>query len=219
MIEIKNFSKSYSNKVVYEDFNLVLEKNKITCILGESGCGKTTLLNAIAKLIDYKGSISDVKCSYVFQTPRLVPNLTIFENLKLITKDEDKIISALKKVYLEDKLTSYPINLSGGQAQRVALARSFLYDGDYILMDEPFSSLDLKLKNEMIDLFLTLIKGDKRGALFVTHNIDEVVSIAERILVIKSGNIIFDKNYEGELPHSIEESEKMRKELLAVLLK
>lgn len=219
MVEIKNFGKSYSNNVVYKNFNLSLDEDKITCILGESGCGKTTLLNAIAKLIDYEGSITDIKCSYVFQTPRLVPNLTVFENLKLVSKDENYIKRILQNVHLEEKANSYPINLSVGQSQRVALARGFLFESKYILLDEPFSSLDLKLKNEMINLLLTLLKLDNRGVLFVTHNVDEVASIAQRIIVINGGNIIFDKNYDDEQPRSNSYNEQIRKELLTVLLK
>ena len=152
MIKIKNLTKKYGELTVYDNFNLELEDGEITCILGESGCGKTTLLNCIARLTEYDGEISEVKCSYVFQSPRLVPNLTVAGNLKLIRKDEKAIDGILEKVRLTDKKNAYPVELSGGQAQRAAIARAFLYDGDFILMDEPFFSLDLKLKKEISEL-------------------------------------------------------------------
>ena len=190
MIEIKNFSKSYSRNTVYENFNLTLNDGEITCILGESGSGKTTLLNAIAKLTEYGGSITNVKCSYIFQQPRLVPNLTVRGNLRLVCKDENKIFQMLEKVGLSDKAESYPVQLSGGQAQRVSVARAFLYAGDVILMDEPFSSLDLKLKKRIMDLFFEIWGSDERTAVFVTHDVDEAVCIAKRILVLDKGRII-----------------------------
>ena len=216
MIEIKDFSKSYGDNKVYENFNLRVEDDKITCILGESGCGKTTLLNAIAGVIPFDGEITSGKYSYVFQEPRLVPNLTVEDNLKLVSKDEEKIRDMLQKLHIEDKAKSYPKNLSGGQAQRVSLARAFLFESDCILMDEPFSSLNLKLKREIIDLFIKILKEDKRCALFVTHDIDEALTLAERIVVLKDGVVVYDKNLEGGVPRDY--NEEQRRELISVLV-
>ncbi len=218
MIEIKNFTKKYSAVPVYENFNLNIEEGEITCILGESGSGKTTLLNAVAKLTPYESSIPKLKCSYVFQTPRLVPNLTVFGNLKLVCKDDAKISAMLEAVKLADKAVNYPITLSGGQAQRVSVARAFLYDSDVILLDEPFSSLDLKLKTEMTDLFFDVWKNDKRTVLYVTHDVDEAVAAAHRIIVIEKGKIIYDKKLSSVPPRGTDTSEKLRGELVCVLL-
>lgn len=218
MIEIKNFSKKYADNTVYENFDLSIEEGQVTCILGESGSGKTTLLNAVAGLTEYGGSITNLKCSYVFQTPRLVPNLTVFGNLKLVCDDENKIYDMLEKVRLKDKANSYPIKLSGGQAQRVAIARAFLYDSEAILLDEPFASLDLKLKGEMTALFFEILRADNRMTLFVTHDVDEAAAIARRIIVINKGEAIFDKTYDGVLPRDYTAAEKIRKELLSVLI-
>ncbi len=216
MIEIANLTKKYSDTAVYENFNLSVEEGKITCILGESGSGKTTLLNAVAGLTKYNGSISQKKCSYIFQSPRLVPNLTVFGNLKLVCGDEEKINSILREVKLSDKAQSYPVNLSGGQAQRVSIARAFLFKSEVILMDEPFSSLDLKMKSEMIKLFFGLWRADKRTALFVTHDPLEALTIAHRILVIKDGVIIYDEDLEDEPPRTYTEGQLKR--LTEVLL-
>lgn len=218
MIEIKNFSKSYSDVTVFENFNLTLEEGKITCILGESGSGKTTLLNAVAHLTDYGGNITGLKNSYVFQTPRLVPNLTVYGNLKLVCGDGGKIDSMLERVGLSDKAKSYPVGLSGGQAQRVSLARAFLFESDVILMDEPFTALDLKLKKELNELFFDVWKKDKRTVIFVTHDVDEAVCSAHRILVINRGTVVYDKRADGEPPRALNVAEKLRDELVSALL-
>lgn len=214
MFEIRNLTKKYGNTEVYNGFNLSLEEGKITCILGESGSGKTTLLNCIARLTEYSGEIPAVKCSYVFQSPRLVPNLTVKQNLTLICKEEEKVLKMLENVRLEDKADAYPKTLSGGQAQRAALARAFLYESDMLLMDEPFASLDLKLKREMRELFLHVWRQDKRTVLFVTHDADEALSIADRLLVLKNGKTVFDCNPRA----SAESGENLRNKLFSVLL-
>lgn len=192
MISIKNFTKSYVDKTVYENFNLEIKEEGITCILGESGCGKTTLLNAVAGLIDYGGEITKKRVSYVFQTPRLIPNLTVGENLKFIGADSNRAAYMLERVGLTYKKDSYPNSLSGGEAQRVSLVRAFCFRSDVLLMDEPFSSLDLKTKLSVMELFKSLCKEEQRGAVFVTHDIDEALYLADRILVMRGGSIIND---------------------------
>lgn len=192
MISIKNFTKSYADKTVYENFNLEIKEEGITCILGESGCGKTTLLNAVAGLIDYGGEITKKRVSYVFQTPRLIPNLTVGENLKFIGADSNRAAYMLERVGLTYKKNSYPNSLSGGEAQRVSLVRAFCFRSDVLLMDEPFSSLDLKTKLSVMELFKSMCKEEQRGAVFVTHDIDEALYLADRILVMRGGRIIND---------------------------
>ncbi len=191
-VKIENLSKKYGGLTVYENFSLEVEDGKITCILGESGSGKTTLLNCIAGMTDYGGNIEKRKCAYVFQTPRLVPNLTVFKNLSLICSDKTKINEMLEMLSLSDKSDCYPFFLSGGQAQRVSLARAFLFGGEVVLMDEPFSSLDLKLKKEISDVFSNLQKQFRLTALFVTHDVDEALQLAERIIVINGGKTVLD---------------------------
>lgn len=218
MFEIQNLTKKYGDLSVYNNFNLSIEEGKILAVLGESGSGKTTLLNCIAGLTPFEGSIPKLKCSYVFQTPRLVPNLTVRENLKLICKDENKISDMLAKVHLKDKAESFPVKLSGGQAQRVSLARAFLYDSEIILMDEPLSSLDLRLKKEITDLFMSLWQDDRRCAVYVTHDIDEAVRIAHRIIILRGGEILYDTVPETQPPRELNASEQLRGELISRLL-
>lgn len=191
-MKIENLRKSYSQNVVFDNFNLDIEENRITCVLGESGSGKTTLLNVIAGLTDYEGSVPKVKCSYVFQEHRLIPNLTVFNNLKIVCPDESKIFSSLERAGISDKAASYPNELSGGQAQRVSVLRAFLFDSRMILMDEPFSSLDLKLKIKMMEFYKQLHGDNAKTSLFVTHDVDEAVYLADRIIVISDGKIVLD---------------------------
>lgn len=218
MIEIKNLSMSYSNVPIYENFNLSLEEGKITCFLGPSGCGKTTLLNAIAGLTKCEGDIPKLKCSYIFQTPQLVPSLTVLGNLLLVCKDEQKIYDMLRRVGLEEKANSYPINLSGGEAQRVAIARAFLYKSDILLMDEPLASLDLKMKKQIIELFFEIWKEDGRTVLAVTHDVDEAAAIAQRILVLSEGQIVSDFVPETPVPRTLYEGGYLRERLINLLL-
>ena len=192
-MRIRNLTKRYGKNTVYENFSLDLDDGKITCILGESGSGKTTLLNCVAGLCGYSGEITKAKCSYVFQTPRLVPNLTVRGNLALVCEDKERVESIILKLHLENIANSFPAHISGGQAQRVSLARAILYGGEVMLMDEPFSSLDLKLKTEMQDLYKNLQKELSLTVLFVTHDIDEALNMADRIAVIKEGKTVLDE--------------------------
>lgn len=192
MISIRNFSKRYKNLTVYENFNLDINEGEITCVLGESGCGKTTLLNAVAGLIDYDGEITKKSVSYVFQTPRLIPNLTVEGNLKFIGAQSDWAAHMLERVGLTNKKSEYPAFLSGGEAQRVSLARAFLKKADLLLMDEPFSSLDLKTKISIMELFKELQNEEGKSVLFVTHDIDEALYLADRIILLNDGKILND---------------------------
>ncbi len=217
MLEIKKLTKAYGKTEVYSGFDLSVEEGKITCILGESGSGKTTLLNCIAGLTGYIGQITPVKCSYVFQTPRLVPNLTAEQNLSLVCRDKARVCAMLGDVGLGEKRGAYPKSLSGGQAQRVSLARAFLYESDALLMDEPFSSLDLRLKNEMHSLFLQINSRYKRTVLFVTHDVDEAVKLADRLLVLNGGKIVFDCSPKAAERAADGFCEGLRKRLISVL--
>lgn len=218
MIELKNICKSYGDTVVYRDFGLTIEEGKILCVLGESGCGKTTLLNVVAGLTPYSGQVPKLKCSYIFQTPRLIPNLTVKKNLRLVCSDEKKIDGMLDRLEISDKADSFPNALSGGQQQRVAIARAFLFPSHVILMDEPFASLDLKMKIKAMRLFSQINAEERRTAVFVTHDVDEAVMLAERIVILRCGAIVADMQNEGRLQHEYGGNAEMRSALISAML-
>lgn len=217
-MQICGLTKRYGGLTVYENFDLTLEEGKITCILGESGSGKTTLLNCIARLTDCAGQLPAVKCAYVFQSPRLVPNLTVRGNLLLVCKDEAAVDAMLERVSLSDKKNSYPAALSGGQAQRAAIARAFIFGGDIILMDEPFNSLDIKLKMQISSLFSEIQRECGRTALVVTHDADEALNIADRIIILKNGKIFYDRALDGARPRGGNGCAQIRREIISALL-
>ena len=218
MITIERVKKSYGDFTLYRDFSLIVPDGEILCVLGESGSGKTTLLNMLAGLTDYEGRIEGVgKVSYLFQEPRLLPNLTVEKNLKLVDASEVRILKWLLATSLYGKEKKYPQELSGGERQRVALARAFLYGGDTFLLDEPFSSLDLKLKISLLKDFLTLVKEEKKTTVFVTHNVEESLYAGDRIVVLRHGGIIADFKNEKTVDYFADSpvKDEIRKVLLS----
>lgn len=211
-MNITNLSVCYGDKTIYSSFNVSFPEKKITCILGSSGCGKTTLLNAIAGIIPYTGYIDlpSKKISYMFQTPTLFAHLTVEKNIEYVLKNQIKnknerkkaVDNILQDVELYDDRKLYPNELSGGMAQRVALARAFAYSSDLLIMDEPFKGMDVALKKKILDLFLHLYEKKKKTSLIVTHDIDEAILLADKILVLGRNQIL----YETELPKRKERS-------------
>ncbi|WP_294402752.1 ABC transporter ATP-binding protein [uncultured Clostridium sp.] len=192
---IKNLNKTYGKDKIFEDFRIEFEDDKVNCIVGESGCGKTTLLNIIAGLTD-RGSCSvegftNEDISYVFQDDRLIPWLTIRENLQIALKKyykknelEQKIHQVLGMVSIAGIEEKYPYELSGGMKQRVNIARAFGKPSKIILMDEPFKSLDYKIKYTIIDEFIDILKREKRMVILVTHDLDEAIYFQGNIIVL-----------------------------------
>lgn len=216
-------SKSYGDTAVYKDFSLTVEEGSITCLLGASGCGKTTLLNMIARLTPYEGKIENVpeRISYIFQEERLLPNLTVRQNVALVLgrgADRQKISEILEKVELSGKEDAYPSALSGGQAQRVSIARAFAYPSRLILMDEPFSSLDTALKIRLIDVFCRLWREERRTAVFVTHDVEEACMLAHRAIVLREGAIVADLRSPQDVPRPYGEGSAFKTALLRALL-
>ena len=222
MIELRNVTKRYGTQTVYEDFSLSLEEGKITCLLGASGCGKTTLLNMLAGLTPFEGEIvpAGLRCSYIFQQPRLVPNLTVGGNLRLVCKDEERIVGMLARVGLSEKRNAYPAELSGGQAQRVSVARAFLHPAKLFLMDEPFSSLDTALKIRLIGLFCELWREQSPTVVFVTHDAEEACMLAHRVLIFGGeGKIAADIAGGETIPRGYGEESALKCAVLGALLR
>lgn len=194
-VEVKDVSKRYGNLQVLRDFNIKFEEKTISALLGPSGCGKTTLLNIISGLEQYdSGNIKGIenkKFSYIFQEDRLVPWLSVEENIHFVLKRlyrNQEIINItdkyLKIVGLEEYKHYYPRELSGGMKQRVAIARAFAYPSDILLMDEPFKGLDMDLKTNLSEAFISLWKKDKKTVVFVTHDMNEAMVLADYVFIL-----------------------------------
>lgn len=193
-IKLINIEKNFGNKKIYDKFSLTFEEGKINCILGKSGCGKSTLLNIIANLEDINlGEIIGVpeKIAYIFQEDRLIEWNSIYTNmelplLKFYTKDEreEKIKSILREVELGDCMNSYPKELSGGMRQRANIARALLYNGELLLMDEPFKSLDKSSKENIIKIFKKNHLEKNNTVIMVTHDINEALSLGDNIFIL-----------------------------------
>lgn len=200
MIKINRLKKNYDSKKIFNDFNMNIEPYEITCILGPSGVGKTTLFNVISGLTDYDGGeitgIENRNISYLFQEPRLLPWLTVYENIDIVLKNiypekkrNEVITHHLEMVGLIEYIDNKPEELSGGMKQRLAIARTFAYPSTLLLMDEPFQGLDVKLKNDIIGSFLKLWEKDKRTVLFITHDIDEALKVSDQIYIIQDNPV------------------------------
>ena len=207
MLELKNISKKFKDRQILENFNLIVEENKILAIVGPSGGGKTTLLRMLAGLekidsgeIVYNGESLTVDelekrnlLGFVFQDFQLFPHLTVLENLVLspiktmnMSKSdaENKAITLLNKLGLEKQVNNYPVSLSGGQKQRVALARAMMIDPKIIGYDEPTSALDPELRLEVEKL---IIQNRELGItqIVVTHDLQFAENIADTILKVE----------------------------------
>jgi NitT/TauT family transport system ATP-binding protein len=181
--------------VAIKDLNFQQNENSFTCIVGPSGCGKTTLLNIIAKLdtqfsgdISISGDTQKNTTSYVFQTPRLLPWRTVSENIALANDGMAEVSNELEQILsslgLSECLNSYPHHLSLGMQRRVALARAFSVDSKILLMDEPFVSLDQPTARKARELLLKIWNDKPRGIIFVTHDLNEAIELADRILFL-----------------------------------
>lgn len=206
MIEIKNLNKQFNEKVIFQDFNLTIEKNKITGILGPSGIGKTTLINIISGLWKSDSGViegvSQKDISYIFQEPRLLPWKNVYDNLDYVLKrvyKEDAvrkkiILKNLSMVGLENEIYKFPDELSGGMMQRVSIARAFAYPMDLLIMDEPFKGLDIQMKNNVMNAFIKIWNESKKTVIFVTHDIDEVILLADNIYIIDGNPVQIQYN-------------------------
>lgn len=192
-IRVKNFTCSYEQKTIFDNFDVTFEQGKINVILGGSGVGKTTLLNAIAGIKSYEGQIEGCEggVSYIFQKDRLIPSISVYKNLDLILKGVVKDKAERKRMIEQtaadleifDVLKSLPSEISGGQAQRVSMARAFLYPSNVMLLDEPFKALDTALKTRLIKQFAALQEKKNKTVVFVTHAIDECLLLADDYFV------------------------------------
>lgn len=183
-----NLSKAFENQSVLQDFNHTFAAGTITCIIGESGCGKTTLLNLLAGLVKPDaGTIDGVpeKIAYVFQEDRLCEDFNAIANIRLVCGNmkKESIIQQLQEILPEENLFKPVGEYSGGMKRRVAIARAVCYDADCILLDEPFKGLDEELKNTVMDYVLKNAAG--KTVICVTHDREEAAYLGGSILELK----------------------------------
>ncbi len=209
ILELKQLNKSF-DKPVLKDIDLEIEQGQIISILGKSGSGKSTLLNIIAGfekansgslkinnevVFDKKTNIQpqNRKIGFVFQNYALFPHLNVEKNLLFGVKNRKNkqlVKDLLEMINLEGYEKKYPHELSGGEQQRVSIARVLATDPDIILLDEPFSSIDTLLKTQIEKELLALIKKSAKTAIFVTHDPKEAMAISDKIAFIQNGEII-----------------------------
>lgn len=226
-MKLTDISLNYGEKKVYENFSVEIPDRKITCIMGASGCGKTSLLNIITNIVVYHGTVekeSD-RISYIFQTPVLLKHLTVKKNIEFVIKNQIKnkierekfIDDILKKVELINEKDKYPCSLSGGMAQRLSLARAFAYDSDILLMDEPFKGLDISLKKRIINLFKELYLTYKKTTVLVTHNLDEAILLADKIIILGNNTILYEKNLPEKPNRTLSDFPEIKNEMFEIL--
>ena len=215
MIEFQNVSMAYKDRPVLNHVDLTIQDSEFFVLIGSSGCGKTTLLKSINKLLNVqKGKllingtpVDRIKTNqlpnlvgYVVQAGGLFPHLTVEENIALVMRIagypseriSEQVTEMLRMVDLDPDTyrNQYPSQLSGGQQQRVGVARAFAVDPPIVLMDEPFSALDPMTRAELQDEIHTLQKKTKKTVVFVTHDMDEAIKLADRICIIQEGHIV-----------------------------
>jgi sulfonate transport system ATP-binding protein len=225
-VEVRNLSRRFKERDVLKDISFDIAEGEFVALLGASGSGKSTLLRALARLdADVEGE-GDLRvpesCSVLFQDSRLLPWETVLSNVTLGLRASDadsKGRAALAEVGLSGREGAWSNALSGGEQQRVALARSLVRQPQLLLADEPFGALDALTKIKMHSLLRNLVRAHRPAVLLVTHDVEEALVLADRVIVIENGRFILDRQV--DLPHPRRKTEPafdvLRDDLLSAL--
>lgn len=194
LVRLRGFTRAFGDTVIIRSLDLDIAPGEFVALLGRSGSGKTTLLRTLAGLDSAGGQDVRVPPSraVVFQDARLLPWKKVWRNVALGLKGadiRDRAECALREVGLGHRLDAWPLTLSGGEAQRVALARALVREPKLLLLDEPFAALDALTRVKMHGLVLDLWRAHRPAVLMVTHDVDEAIALADRILVLDAGRI------------------------------
>lgn len=218
-IVVNNLTKKFDDLTVLDNISFNINKGDFVCIVGPTGCGKTTFLNLLVKLIEpttgeilIDGEPADPKkhnISFVFQEPSNFPWLTVEDNIKFNLKikgiDKDEIQKRtdriLELIGLEDKRNAYPSELSVSAEQRVVIGRSFAVYPDLLLMDEPYGQMDIKVRYYLEDEVLKLWKETGSTVLFITHNIEEAIYLSQKCLIMSQKPTTIKAIMENPLPY------------------
>ena len=208
ILTLKNISFSYKDKLIFDNYNFVINKEEIIAIIGPSGCGKSTLLKIINGLeTEYSGdvlldgvNVNNIPVNkrdivLMFQDNLLFPHMTIFENIEFSLKMKkypkhkikNMVDEVAKDIHLQDKLNKYPRELSGGQQRRVALARAVISKPKLLLLDEPFTGLDKEIKLEIMNLVKIIREKYDTSIVFVTHDLSEAEYLEAKCIEFKKG--------------------------------
>lgn len=217
MLKLNNICKAYNNEQLYNNFNIEFEENKISCILGPSGLGKTTLVNMITGVVKPdSGEIilpDNSVFSYVFQEPRLLEWYDVYDNIDIVLKkfytstERKKIIEKTLNLVDLQEYSQYKISeLSGGMAQRVSIARAFSYPSNILILDEPFKGLDYKLTEDLTSKLKNILSKDKRTVIYITHDIDQALFLSDFIYILNKKpieivNKLTKNEYSNNLSH------------------
>lgn len=218
-IRVEHLTKKFDDLLVLDDISFEIKKGEFVCVVGPTGCGKTTFLNLLTRIhpptsgeLYIDGVPADPKkhnISFAFQEPSTMPWLTVKQNLafgmkiKKVPADEreQRIERILKLLGLEEFKSAYPKQLSVSAEQRVIIGRAFSTCPDLLLMDEPYGQMDIKMRFYLEDEVLKLWKEFGSTVVFITHNIEEAVYLAERILVLTNKPASIKENIKIDLPH------------------
>jgi NitT/TauT family transport system ATP-binding protein len=211
---LRELRASYDGLPVLDGISLDLEPESITVILGPSGCGKTTLLNLIAGLKEAESGerlgFEDCRFSYAFQEPRLLPWIDCRGNAAFalsgaLPREEAlaRIDRFLAAAGLSEAAGLRPGQLSGGMRQRLSLARAFAYPSDILILDEAFQAVDLRMKLELMDVFLGLLREERRTVVCVTHDVEEAAYLADRAVVLSPRPARIIDSFAVEVPRGL----------------
>jgi sulfonate transport system ATP-binding protein len=204
-VSLRGVRRSFGPRQVLRHIDLDIERGEFVALIGQSGTGKSTLLRALAGLDDeVEGSITTPqRRAVVFQEPRLLPWRKVWRNVILGSKLPDSraaAITALGEVGLAEHVDAWPATLSGGEAQRVALARALVREPELLLLDEPFGALDALTRLRMHELVAALCERHGPAVLLVTHDVDEAIVLADRVLVLDGGELAASATVELDRP-------------------
>ena len=217
-VEVKNLTKKFDDLLVLNDISFNIRKGEFVCVVGPTGCGKTTFLNLLTKLIEptagellIDGEPADPKkhnLAFVFQEPSAFQWLTVEENLafglkiKKLPPEEIKrrVDNMLELLGLTKFRNAYPSQLSVSSEQRIIIGRAFVMNPDLLLMDEPYGQMDIKLRYYLEDEVIRLWKETGSTVVFITHNIEEAVYLAEKVLILTNKPATIKEEIEVELP-------------------
>ncbi|MCI8417160.1 MAG: ABC transporter ATP-binding protein [Lachnospiraceae bacterium] len=225
-VKVRNLTKKFGDMTVLDNISFDIQRGEFICIVGPTGCGKTTFLNLLVKLLEptsgnifIDGEEANPKkhnLSFVFQEPSAFPWLTVEQNIRfgLETKKRSRMENdntteyILEMLGLKECRDKYPHELSTSTEQRIVIGRSFAVRPDLLLMDEPYGQMDLKLRYYLEDEVIRLQKATKSTVIFITHNIEEAVYLADRCLILSQKPTTVKEEVGIHLPHPRDVSSK-----------